>query len=299
MSKRLFLLDGMALLYRAHFAFIKAPIRTSDGMNTSALYGFANALLDILKNQSPTHLAVVLDTSAPTPRHDIFPEYKAKREEMPEDLVTAIPQLHRLCAAMQIPLLTRDGYEADDIIGILAKRSEGQGYETFMVTPDKDFGQLVSDTVKIYKPGRQGADTEILGVKEICERWGIARPEQVVDILAIMGDAVDNIPGIPGFGEKTATSLIQQYGSVENLIANAANLKGKQKEKVEQNVEKALLSKQLATIMHDAPLSVELDDLAVKGHDDEALKALFTEFEFNALGRRLFGDDFKAGRGRQ
>ena len=299
MSKRLFLLDGMALLYRAHFAFIKAPIRTSDGMNTSALYGFANALLDILKNQSPTHLAVVLDTSAPTPRHDIFPEYKAKREEMPEDLVTAIPQLHRLCAAMQIPLLTRDGYEADDIIGILAKRSEGQGYETFMVTPDKDFGQLVSDTVKIYKPGRQGADTEILGVKEICERWGIARPEQVVDILAIMGDAVDNIPGIPGFGEKTATSLIQQYGSVENLIANAANLKGKQKEKVEQNVEKALLSKQLATIMHDAPLAVELDDLAVKGHDDEALKALFTEFEFNALGRRLFGDEFKAGRGRQ
>lgn len=299
MSKRLFLLDGMALLYRAHFAFIKAPIRTSDGMNTSALYGFANALLDILKNQSPTHLAVVLDTSAPTPRHEIFPDYKAKREEMPEDLVTAIPQLHRLCAAMQIPLLTRDGYEADDIIGILAKRSEGQGYETFMVTPDKDFGQLVSDTVKIYKPGRQGADTEILGVKEICERWGIERPEQVVDILAIMGDAVDNIPGIPGFGEKTATSLIQQYGSVENLIANAANLKGKQKEKVEQNVEKALLSKQLATIMHDAPLAVELDDLAVKGHDDEALKALFTEFEFNALGRRLFGDDFKAGRGRQ
>ncbi len=299
MSKRLFLLDGMALLYRAHFAFIKAPIRTSDGMNTSALYGFANALLDILKNQSPTHLAVVLDTSAPTPRHEIFPEYKAKREEMPEDLVTAIPQLHRLCAAMQIPLLTRDGYEADDIIGILAKRSEGQGYETFMVTPDKDFGQLVSDTVKIYKPGRQGADTEILGVKEICERWGIARPEQVVDILAIMGDAVDNIPGIPKIKKKTATSLIQQYGSVENLIANAANLKGKQKEKVEQNVEKALLSKQLATIMHDAPLAVELDDLAVKGHDDEALKALFTEFEFNALGRRLFGDEFKAGRGRQ
>lgn len=299
MSKRLFLLDGMALLYRAHFAFIKSPIRTSDGLNTSALYGFANTLLDIIKNQQPTHLAVVLDTSAPTPRHEIFPEYKAQREEMPEDISNAIPQLYRLCAAMQIPLLTRDGYEADDIIGILAKRSEGQGMETFMVTPDKDFGQLVSDTVKIYKPGRQGADVEILGAKEVCERWGIERPEQVVDILAIMGDAVDNIPGIPGFGEKTATSLIQQYGSVENLIANASNLKGKQKEKVEQNVEKALLSKQLATIMHDAPLEVSLDDLAVKGHDDEALKALFTEFEFNALGRRLFGEDFKAGRGRQ
>jgi len=298
MSKRLFLLDGMALLYRAHFAFIKNPVRTSDGVNTSALYGFANTLLDILKNQQPTHLAVVLDTAAPTPRHEIFPEYKAQREEMPEDIAGAIPQIHRLCAAMRIPLLTRDGYEADDIIGILAKRSEGQGFETFMVTPDKDFGQLVSDSVRIYKPGRQGADVEILGVPEVCAKWGIERPEQVVDILALMGDAVDNIPGIPGFGEKTATALIQKYGSVENLIARAAELKGKQKEKVEQHADKARLSRQLATIMHDAPLEVELEDLAVQGHDDEALKALFTEFEFNALGKRLFGEEFKAGRGR-
>ncbi|HRJ11314.1 MAG TPA: DNA polymerase I [Prosthecobacter sp.] len=298
MSKRLFLLDGMALLYRAHFAFIKNPVRTSDGVNTSALYGFANTLLDILKNQQPTHLAVVLDTAAPTPRHEIFPEYKAQREEMPEDIAGAIPQIHRLCAAMRIPLLTRDGYEADDIIGILAKRSEGQGFETFMVTPDKDFGQLVSDSVRIYKPGRQGADVEILGVPEVCAKWGIERPEQVVDILALMGDAVDNIPGIPGFGEKTATALIQKYGSVENLIARAAELKGRQREKVEQHADKARLSRQLATIMHDAPLEVELEDLAVQGHDDEALKALFTEFEFNALGKRLFGEEFKAGRGR-
>lgn len=300
MSKRLFLLDGMALLYRAHFAFIKNPIRTSDGMNTSALYGFTNTLLDILKNQQPTHLAVVLDTSAPTPRHEIFPEYKAQREEMPEDLANAIPQIHRLCAAMNIPLLTRDGYEADDIIGILAKRSEEEkGYETYMVTPDKDFGQLVSETVKIYKPGRQGSDVEILGVKEVCERWGIDRPEQVVDVLALMGDAVDNIPGIPGFGEKTATSLIKQFGSLENLLANVGQLKGKQKEKVELHQDKALLSRELATIMHVAPLEVELESLVVRGHDDEALKGLFTEFEFNALGRRLFGDEFKAGRGRQ
>lgn len=299
MSKRLFLLDGMALLYRAHFAFIKNPIRTSDGLNTSALYGFTNTLLDILKNQQPTHLAVVLDTSAPTPRHEIFPEYKAQREEMPEDLAQAIPQIHRLCAAMNIPLLTRDGYEADDIIGILATRSEGQGYETYMVTPDKDFGQLVSENVKIYKPGRQGSDVEILGVKEVCERWGISSPAQVVDILSLMGDAVDNIPGIPGFGEKTATSLIQQYGSLEGLLANVDKLKGKQKEKVELNRDKAILSKKLAIIMHDAPLEVELEALTLKGQDDEALKALFTEFEFNALGRRLFGDDFKAGRGRQ
>jgi DNA polymerase-1 len=299
MSKRLFLLDGMALLYRAHFAFIKNPIRTSDGVNTSALYGFANTLLDIIGNQQPTHLAVVLDTSAPTPRHEIFPEYKAQREEMPEDISTAIPLIHRLCAAMNIPLITKDGLEADDIIGILAKRAEKEGYEeTFMVTPDKDFGQLVSDKIKIYKPGRQGNDVEILGVKEICERWGIERPEQVIDILGLMGDAVDNIPGIPGFGEKTATSLIQQFGSVENLIANVAQLKGKQKEKVEQHADKALLSKQLATIFTDLPVDVVLDDLEQKGHDTPELKALFTEFEFNALGRRIFGDEFKAGRGR-
>jgi DNA polymerase I len=299
MSKRLFLLDGMALLYRAHFAFIKNPIRTSDGVNTSALYGFANTLLDIIGTQKPTHLAVVLDTSAPTPRHEIFPEYKAQREEMPEDISTAIPLIHRLCASMNIPLITKDGLEADDIIGILAKRAEKEGYEeTFMVTPDKDFGQLVTDKIKIYKPGRQGSDVEILGVKEICERWGIERPEQVIDILGLMGDAVDNIPGIPGFGEKTATSLIQQFGSVENLIASAAQLKGKQKEKVEQHADKALLSKQLATIFTDLPVDIALDDLEQKGHDTPELKALFTEFEFNALGRRVFGDEFKAGRGR-
>lgn len=299
MSQRLFLLDGMALLYRAHFAFIKAPIRTSDGVNTSALYGFANTLLDILKNQQPTHLAVALDTSAPTPRHEMFPAYKAQREEMPEDISTAIPQIKRLMEAMNIPILVRDGYEADDIIGIMAKRAEKEGIETFMVTPDKDFGQLVSEYVKIYKPGRSGADTEILGVKEVCERWGIERPEQVIDILGLMGDAVDNIPGVKGFGEKTATALIQQFGSVENLLANTAQLKGKQKEKLEASKEDALLSKKLATIFHDAPYEVQVADLVVKPHNDEVLKAFFTEFEFNALGRRLYGDDFKAGRSRK
>lgn len=299
MSQRLFLLDGMALLYRAHFAFIKAPIRTSDGVNTSALYGFANTLLDILKNQQPTHLAVALDTSAPTPRHEMFPAYKAQREEMPEDISSAIPQIKRLMEAMNIPILVRDGYEADDIIGIMAKRAEKEGIETFMVTPDKDFGQLVSEHVKIYKPGRSGADTEILGVKEVCERWGIERPEQVIDILGLMGDAVDNIPGVKGFGEKTATTLIQQFGSVENLLANTAQLKGKQKEKLEASKEDALLSKKLATIFHDAPYEVQVADLVVKPHNDDVLKAFFTEFEFNALGRRLYGDDFKAGRSRK
>lgn len=299
MSDRLFLLDAMALIYRAHFAFIKAPIRTSDGVNTSALYGFANTLLDILHNQKPTHLGVAFDTSAPTPRHEMFPDYKAQREEIPEDIATAIPQVKRLLAAMNVPLLVRDGYEADDIIGIMAARADKAGMETFMVTPDKDFGQLVTEHVKIYKPGRQGADVEILGPAEVCARWGIERPAQVIDILALMGDAVDNIPGVKGFGEKTATALIQQFGSVENLLANIDQLKGKQKEKLEASRDDALLSKKLATIFTDAPFDTQLADLALKPHDDEALRAFLTEFEFNALGRRIFGDDFKAGRGRK
>ncbi len=298
MADRLFLLDGMALVYRAHFAFISNPIRTSDGVNTSALYGFANTLLDILQNQQPTHLAVAFDTSAPTSRHEVFPEYKAQRQEMPEDIAFAIPQVKRLCEALRIPVLERDGYEADDIIGILAKKAESLGMETFMVTPDKDFGQLVSAHVKIYKPGRQGGDVEILGPAEVCAKWGIERPEQLIDILALMGDAVDNIPGIPGFGEKTAAKLIQEFGSVENLLASAGQLKGKQKEKVIEHADKARLSKELATILHDAPYPVEPAALAVQPRDDDAVKALLTEFEFNALGRRLFGDEFKAGRGR-
>lgn len=299
MSDRLFLLDAMALIYRAHFAFITNPIRTSDGVNTSALYGFANTLLDIINNQKPTHLGVAFDTSAPTPRHEMFPAYKAQREEMPEDISLAIPNVKRLLKAMNIPILERDGYEADDIIGILAARADAAGMETYMVTPDKDFGQLVTEHVKIYKPGRQGSDVEILGPTEVCERWGIERPAQVIDILAIMGDAVDNIPGVKGFGEKTATSLIKQFGSVENLLANIGQLKGKQKEKLEAGRDDVVLSKKLATIMHDAPFDADLGGLVLTGYDDEALKGMLVEFEFNALGRRLFGDTFKAGRGRK
>lgn len=299
MSKRLFLLDGMALIYRAHFALIRSPIFTTDGVNTSALYGFANTLLDITAKQAPTHLAVAFDTSAPTPRHEMFPEYKAQREEMPEDIAAAIPQVKRLLAAMNVPILVMDGYEADDIIGTLSHQADQAGIETFMVTPDKDFAQLVSDRVKMYKPGRSGGDVEILGPAEVCAKWGIDSPLQVIDMLALMGDAVDNIPGIPGIGEKTAAKLIQQFGSVEGLIANTDKLKGKQKEKVEAGADKARLSKTLATIMLDVPVSVAIDDLAIQSNDDEALKAIFTEFEFNSLGRRLFGDDFKAGRNRQ
>jgi DNA polymerase-1 len=298
MPSRLFLLDSMALLYRAHFALIKKPIFTSRGVNTSALYGYANVLLDILQNQKPTHWAAAFDTSAPTPRHTLFPAYKAQREEMPEDLSIAIPASKRLLKAMRIPLLELDGYEADDLIGTIAQQAEEVGgYETYMVTPDKDFGQLVTANTKIYKPGRQGSDTEILGVQEVCERWGVERPSQVIDLLGLMGDASDNIPGIKGVGEKTAAKLIQQFDSVEMMIEHAEKIEGKLKDKVKEGAEMAKLSKQLATIMRDAPVSLKIDDLTVQSFDDDALKALFVEFEFNALGRRLFGDDFKAGRG--
>ena len=267
MSGRLFLLDGMALLYRAHFAFIRSPIMTSDGVNTSALYGFANTLLEITKNQHPTHLAVALGTSAPTPRHEIFPAYKAQREEMPEDIGNAIPQIKRLCAAMRIPMLIKDGYEADDIIGTLATRAGAQGLDTWMVTPDKDFGQLVSDHVRIYKPGRSGADSEILGVPEVLARWGVERIDQVIDVQGLMGDTVDNVPGIPGVGEKTSTTLIQTYGSVENVIASVDKIKGKLQEKVRQYAEQALLSKKLVTIMTDVPIDIALDDLKCQPYD--------------------------------
>ncbi|HSH16616.1 MAG TPA: 5'-3' exonuclease H3TH domain-containing protein, partial [Verrucomicrobiae bacterium] len=297
MSKRLFLLDGMALAYRAHFAFMSRPIMTSQGVNTSALLGFTNTLLDILKQHQPTHLAVAFDTAAPTARHTEFPAYKAQRQEMPEDLSFALPNIKRLCAAMNIPVLELDGYEADDLVGTLVRRAEREGFESWMVTPDKDFAQLVDDHTYILKPGKAGSDVELLKLPEVRAKWGVERPEQVIDILGLMGDASDNIPGVPGIGEKTAIKLIGEFGSVENLLANLDKLRGKQQEKVGQHREQALLSKRLATINCEVPLNLELDSLALKEPDAAALQALFVEFEFNALGRRMFGEDFKAGRG--
>lgn len=295
---RLFLLDCMALLYRAHFALIKKPIFSSRGVNTSALFGFAQTLLDILQNQKPTHLGAAFDTSAPTPRHTLFPAYKAQREEMPEDLSVALPAAKRLLKAMNIPVVELDGYEADDLIGTLAKQAEAHGdFETFMVTPDKDFGQLVSDRTKIYKPGRQGSDVEILGVEEVKARWGVQRVDQVIDMLGLMGDVSDNIPGIKGVGEKTAAKLIQQFGDIETMIARSDEIEGKLRDKVKEGAEFARISRQLATITVDSPVPFTLDQLQVHKFDDEALKAIFVEFEFNALGRRIFGEDFKAGRG--
>jgi DNA polymerase-1 len=297
MAKKLFLLDAMALIYRAHFAFVTRPIFTSKRVNTSALYGFTVTLLELIKTGQPSHIAVVSDTAAPTARHVEYPEYKAQRDVIPEDIVYALPHVRRMVEAFRIPFLTCDGYEADDIIGTLVHRAEKEGFESFMVTPDKDFGQLVSDRTFLYKPSRTGEGVEILGVPEVLLKWGIERPAQVIDILGLWGDASDNIPGVPGIGEKTASKLIAEYGSVENLLAHTADLKGKLKENLQTYREQALLSKRLATININSPCNAALDELKLRDPDNDALKQLFIEFEFNSLGRRLLGDDFKAGRG--
>jgi len=299
MAKRLFLLDGMALVYRAHFALIARPIFTSKGVNSSALYGFTQTLLEILSKQQPTHIAVAFDTEAPTPRHTIYPEYKATRQAMPEDLSAALPHVRRMLEAFHVPLLECDGYEADDIIGTLARRAEKEGFQTYMVTPDKDFGQLVDENTFLYRPSRQGDGVEIMGIPEIQKRWGIQRTEQVIDILALMGDAVDNVPGVPGIGEKTATKLVAQFGSVEELLARTGELKGRVKESLEANRETALLSKKLVTLLCDAPCDYKLESLKLRPPNEEKVKDLLIEFEFNSIGKRLFGEDFKAGRGFQ
>jgi len=299
MVKKLFLLDGMALVYRAHFALISRPILTSKGVNTSALYGFTQTLLDILNRQQPTHIAVAFDTEAPTQRHAEFAAYKATRQAMPEDLSLALPHVRRLIEAFRIPVLMCDGYEADDIIGTLVRRAEKEGFKSYMVTPDKDFGQLITENTLLYKPARMGDAVEIMGLAEIQKRWGVQRPQQVVDVLALMGDSSDNIPGVPGIGEKTAMKLIGQYHSVENLLAHTGELTGRVKETLETHREQALLSKRLVTIPCDAPCPIALETLKVQPPDETRLKGLLVEFEFNSIGRRLFGEEFKAGRGFQ
>ena len=290
-DSRLFLLDGMALVYRAHFAFIRNPITNSKGVNTSAIYGFANTLLTIIEKEQPTHLAVAFDTSAPTPRHELYPDYKAQREAMPEELAAAIPEVKKLCAAFKIPVLVLDGYEADDIIGTVAQRAEkAGGFDTFMVTPDKDFAQLVATRTAMWKPGRQGSEHEILDLPKILANWEIDSPKQVIDILGLWGDASDNIPGVPGIGEKTAKKLVAQFGSVEDLIENADQLKGKQKENVTKFAEQARLSKELATIITDVPVEETLEDFLLEEPDGETLKSLFEDWEFRTLTKRLFGE---------
>ncbi len=286
---RLFLLDGMALIYRAHFAFITNPIRNSKGINTSALYGFTNTLLTIIEKENPTHLGVAFDTHAPTARHVKYPAYKAQRDATPEELLAAIPHVKRLCEAFQIPVLELDGYEADDIIGTLAHQADASGdFHTYMVTPDKDFSQLVSATTSIWRPGRKGNDHEILDVTTILKNWEISRPDQVIDILGLWGDASDNIPGIPGIGEKTAKKLIGEWDSIENLLANATKVKGKLGENLIAYGDQALLSKELATIQLDVPIHSSWNDLKLSTYNEADIKELFAEFEFRTLTKRLF-----------
>ncbi len=290
-DKRLFLLDGFALVFRAYFAFSSNPRVTSKGLDTSAVFGFALALLDLLQKEQPTHIGVVFDTPEPTYRHLEYPAYKAQREAMPEGLAIALPYIDKLIEAFHIPVIKKPGYEADDVIGTLAWKAAAEGYTVYMMTPDKDFGQLVRDNVYIYKPARMGNGIEILGVPEILEKWEIEKVEQVIDILGMWGDAVDNIPGIPGIGEKTAKKLVQEFGSVENLLENTDKLKGKQKENVENFREQALLSKRLATITTDVPIDFDPEGLTLDPPNTEAIKELFHELEFRTLLRRVLGDD--------
>ncbi len=290
--KKLFLLDAMALIYRAHFAFAKTPRLTSKGLNTSAVFGFANTLLEVLQKEKPTHIGIGFDTPKPTFRHEQFEAYKAQRQAQPEDITVAIPYVIRLCEAMNIPILMLDGFEADDVIGTLAKAAARTNeFEVYMMTPDKDYGQLVEEHVYMYKPAFMGRDIEVLGVQQILDRWGIAEISQVTDILGLMGDAVDNIPGIPGVGEKTAQKLIQEYGSVENLIANADKLKGKLQENVRNFAEQGLLSKQLAVIKIDVPIEFNERSLLYEPPNKEVLSSLLDELEFRTLRRRLLGDE--------
>jgi DNA polymerase-1 len=286
-QKKLFLLDAMALIYRAYFAMSRNPQINSKGLNTSAVLGFANTLLDILKNEKPTHLGIAFDTMAPTQRSEGYAAYKANREKMPEDLSASLPYIMKLIEGFNIPAVFLDGYEADDVIGTLAKKAEKEGFVTYMMTPDKDFGQLVSPHIFMYKPARGGNKAEVWGVDEVCKRYGIQTPEQFIDILGLWGDAVDNIPGVPGIGEKTAAKLIAQFGSIENLLNNTDQLKGKLKENLEKYADQALMSKQLATIQLDVPVPFEVDKLKLTHPDIDKLSKLFEELEFRTFAKRL------------
>lgn len=293
-DKKLFLLDAYALIYRAYFAFAKNPRVNSKGQNTSAAFGFTNALIDVIRNEKPTHLAVVFDPpGGSVTRREDFEAYKAHREEMPEGIRSMIGPIKEIVKAFNVPILEVNGFEADDVIGTLAKIAEKRGFTTYMMTPDKDFGQLVSDKIFMYRPGRGGNPAEIWGVKEVCEKFEIDDPLKVIDILGLWGDAADNIPGIPGIGEKTSKKLIADFGSVEGVIANSAELKGKQRENVENYAEQGLLSKQLATIITDVDVEFNEDDLIMCDPDNEQIKEVFTKLEFRGLGRRVLGEEIQ------
>jgi DNA polymerase-1 len=286
---KLFLLDAFALIYRAHFAFSKNPRINSKGMSTGAVLGFTNTLLDVIKKEKPTHIGVAFDTPEPTFRHVEFQEYKAQREAQPEDITTAIPYIYKMVQAFNIPILVKPGFEADDVIGTIAKKAKQHGdFEVFMMTPDKDYSQIVEENIYLYKPAMFGNDVAIWGVPEVLAKWEITDTKQVIDILALQGDAVDNIPGIPGIGEKTAIKLVQEFGSLENLLVNTDKLKGKQKENVENFADKGRLSKRLATIDIDVPIEFDPEALKLEPMNEAAVKALFDELEFRTLKERMF-----------
>ena len=289
-AKKLFLLDAYALIYRAFFAMSKRPAMNSKGLNTSAVMGFLNTLYDVLRNEKPTHIGVAFDLHGATIRTQEFTEYKANREAMPDDLRASIPYIIRLIEGFNIPVYAAEGYEADDVIGTLSHKAEKEGFVTYMMTPDKDFGQLVTDKVLIYKPAKFGAPAQVLGPKDICEKYGIDHPSQVIDILGLWGDASDNIPGIPGIGEKNASLLIGKYGSVEEVIAHADELKGKQQENVRNFAEQGLMSKHLATILLDAPVEFNAEELELNDPDVPALLELFDELEFRTFKQRFIRD---------
>jgi DNA polymerase I len=288
-SKKLFLLDAMALIYRAHFAFSKNPRINSKGMNTGAALGFTNTLFEVISKEKPTHIGVAMDGPAKTFRHDNFADYKANRQAMPEDIGVAIPYVQKIVEAFNIPMLILPGYEADDVIGTLSCKAEKADFDVYMMSPDKDFCQLVTNHVFLYKPAFLGNSVDILDIKKVCEKWEISNVKQVIDILGLQGDAVDNIPGIPGIGEKTAKALIQKYGSIENLIAHADELKGKQRENIIQYAQQGLLSKELATIHLDVPIAFDESVFEYRGPDAEKLQALFEELEFRQLAQRILG----------
>ena len=291
-QNKLFLLDAYALIYRAYYALINAPRMTSKGFSTSAIYGFVNTLQDVLKRENPSHIAVCFDPPGPTFRHEAFEGYKAERPPTPEDIRLSIPYIKRILEAYRIPVIEVMGYEADDVIGTLAKMAQAKGFTCYMMTPDKDFGQVVDERIFQYKPGKQGADFEVLGVKEICETYGFDTPLQVIDYLALMGDKVDNIPGCPGVGKVTAQKLIKQFGSVEGLLEHVDELKGAMKTKVEENVEQIRFSKFLATIKTDVPLDFDEQSLKRETPDFTALYNVFNELEFRTLITRIIGSDF-------
>ena len=290
--KKLMLIDGMAMVYRAYYALNHNPRMNSRGMNTSAVLGFTTTLYDLLRSQKPTHCAVAFDLSEPTFRHERYEQYKANRDAMPEDIQQALPYIHRVIDGFAIPIVTKAGYEADDVIGTLAHQAEKAGFdEVLMVTPDKDFAQLVTDKVHLYRFGRMGKPDSIYTPKEVCEAFGVSEPSQVADILGLWGDSIDNIPGIPGVGEKKAKQLVGEFGSVENLVAHSDEVKNeKLRGLVKEYAEQALLSKELATICREVPVELDEAMVAVTRPDYEGLAAIFSELEFRAFAKRVYTD---------